>query len=60
MAVNVGGCTTVNVTPLLDCPATMTVTEPLDAPAGTGAVIEVADHAVGVATVPAKETTLEP
>ena len=42
--------TTVNVTPLLATPPTVTVTFPVVAPAGTGTVMLVADHDVGVAS----------
>lgn len=51
---------TVKVTPLLAFPLTVTMTLPVVAPAGTGAVIELALHAVGVATVPLKVTELVP
>ena len=44
--------TTVNVTPLLATPPTVTVTFPVVAPAGTGTVMLVADHDVGVAVDP--------
>ena len=51
---------TVNTTPLLATPPTVTVTLPVVAPVGTGATIRVADQLVGVAVVPANFTTLVP
>src|SRR5258705_2756560 len=44
--------TTVNLTPLLATPPTVTTTLPVVAPAGTGATMLVADQLVGVAVVP--------
>src|SRR5207245_9855954 len=55
-----GGGITVNDTPLLACPFTVTTTLPVVAPLGTGATIEVALQLVGVALVPLKVTVLEP
>ena len=49
-----------NMTPLLTCPPTVTTTLPVIAPAGTGTVIEVALHLVGVAVVPLNVTVLAP
>jgi hypothetical protein len=51
---------TVNVTPLLAKPPTVTTTLPVVAPAGTGAVMLVALQLVGVAAVPLKVTVLVP
>lgn len=51
---------TVNETPLLDIPETVTTTLPLEAPVGTGATIEVALQLVGVAPTPLKATVLDP
>jgi hypothetical protein len=58
--VTLGGTATVNVTPLLATPPTVTVTLPVVAPAGTGATMLVADQVVGVAAVPLKRTVLAP
>src|SRR5438874_11928485 len=55
-----GGGITVNETPLLACPLTVTTTLPVLAPLGTGATIEVALQLVGVAAVPLKVTVLDP
>jgi hypothetical protein len=52
--------TTVNGSPLLATPPTVTVTFPVVAPAGTVAAILVADHDVGVAVTPLNETVLVP
>src|SRR5258705_9822228 len=52
--------TTVNVTPLLATPPTVTDTVPVVAPLGTGTVMLVADHAVGVAVTPLNVTVLVP
>jgi hypothetical protein len=54
------GSTTVNVTPLLDTPPTVTVTVPVVAPLGTGTVMLVADHDVGVVVTPLNLTRLAP
>jgi hypothetical protein len=51
---------TVNVTPLLAVPPTVTTTLPVVAPLGTGAVMLVALQAVGVAAAPLKVTVLVP
>src|SRR5438876_7107107 len=51
---------TVNDTPALATPLTVTTTLPVVAPAGTGATIEVALQLVGLATVALKETALAP
>ena len=56
----VGVSTTVNATPLLALPLTVTTTFPVVAPAGTGTVIEEDRHCVGVAVVPLNFTVLEP
>ncbi len=49
---------TVNVTPLLATPFTVTTTLPVEAPAGTGTDMLVAPQLVGVAAVPLKVTVL--
>src|SRR5262245_28877584 len=54
------GGRTVNATPLLGAPFTVTTTFPVVAPAGTGATMLVADQLVGVAAVPLNFTVLEP
>jgi hypothetical protein len=54
------GIVTVNATPLLACPPTMTTTFPVIAPAGTGTVMLVALQFVGVAVVPLNVTVLVP
>src|SRR5438445_8225287 len=51
---------TVNVTPLLATPLTVTTTLPVVAPAGTGTTMLVADQLVGVAVVPLNFTVLVP
>src|SRR6266567_776938 len=51
---------TVNGTPLLATPPTVTTTLPVVAPAGTCAVMLVALHPVGVAAVPLNLTVLVP
>jgi hypothetical protein len=51
---------TVNATPLLATPPTVTTTNPVVAPAGTDATIFVALQLVGVAVVPLKFTKLAP
>src|ERR1051325_1321386 len=56
----VGGIVTVKVTLLLTRPPTVTTTGPLVAPLGTGTVMLVPLHAVGVATVPLNVTVLVP
>src|SRR5205823_7328325 len=55
-----GTASTVNDTPALATPLTVTTTLPVVAPAGTGATIEVALQLVGVATVPLNVTALVP
>ncbi len=55
-----GGAVTVNATPLLATPPTVTTTLPVVAPAGTCAMILVADHVVGAAVMPLKVTVLAP
>jgi hypothetical protein len=55
-----GGSRTVNEIPLLTCPFTVTITFPVDAPPGTGAVIDVTLQFVGVAMVPLNVTVLAP
>src|SRR6266481_3771221 len=52
--------TTVKADPLLATPETVTTTFPVVAPLGTGTVMLVALHAVGVAAVPLKVTVLVP
>src|SRR5580765_4098752 len=51
---------TVNGTPLLATPPTVTVTLPVAAPLGTATVMLVADHDVGVAATPLNDTVLGP
>jgi len=51
---------TEKLTPLLANPATVTTTLPVAAAAGTGTVIELGPHPVGVAAVPLKVTELVP
>jgi len=51
--------TTVNFTPLLAFPFTVTTTLPVVAPEGTGTVIDADRHCVGVAVVPLNLTVLE-
>ena len=58
--VMLGGTVTVNDTPGLACPPTVTTTEPVVAPAGTGTTMLVADQLVGVAVVPLKRMVLLP
>ena len=58
--VSVGVGMTVNASALLGSPPTVTTTLPLVAPAGTGTVMLLADHAVGVAAVPLNVTVLAP
>ena len=55
-----GGTVTLNVTPLLAVPPTLTTTLPVVAPTGTGTVMLVAPQLVGVALVPLKVTVLVP
>src|SRR5437870_6416354 len=55
-----GVANTVNVTPLLATPLTVTTTLPVVAPAGTGTTRLVADQLVGVAVVPLNFTVLVP
>ena len=50
----------VNVTPLLACALTVTITGPVVAPTGTGTVMLVVLQLVGVAVVPLKVTVLVP
>ena len=56
----VPGVVTVKVTPLLADPPTVTTTNPVVAPEGTGAAMLVALQLVGVAAVPLKVTELDP
>jgi hypothetical protein len=56
----VGVGRTVNETPLLATPPTVTATLPLVALAGTGTVMLVALHAVGVPAAPLNVTVLLP
>ena len=58
--VSVGVGETVNGSALLARPLTVTTTLPVVAPAGTGTTMLLADHDVGVAVVPLKETVLVP
>jgi len=51
---------TENVTPLLDCPPTVTTTDPVDAPEGTAATILVGPQLVGLAATPLKVTVFCP
>jgi hypothetical protein len=51
---------TLKVAALLAKPATVTTTEPLVAPAGTGAVIAVSLQVVGIVLTPLKVTVLDP
>jgi hypothetical protein len=51
---------TVKLTPLLRTPFTVTTALPVIAPAGTGTLMEVLAHVVGVAMVPSKVTVLVP
>src|SRR5208283_4155452 len=55
-----GGKVTVNATPLLACPPTVTTTFPLVAPVGTVTVILVALQLVAVAALPLNVTVLLP
>ncbi len=55
-----GAVVTVNDTPLLATPLTVTTTLPVVAPLGTGTAIEVAPQLVGVAVVPLYFTVLVP
>ena len=55
-----GEGSSVKATPLLATPPTVTTRLPVVAPDGTGAVIDVAPHAVGAAVVPLKVTLLVP
>jgi hypothetical protein len=55
-----GGRITVNETPVLACPLTVTTTLPVVALLGTGTTIEVALQLVGVAVVPLNVTVLLP
>ena len=52
------GAVTVKFRALLGWPATVTITLPVTAPAGTGAVIDVALQLVGLATAPLNVTVL--
>lgn len=58
--VTVGGGTTVNVTPLLTMPATVTVTAPVVAPAGNVTLMALSLQLDTAATVPLKRTVLVP
>lgn len=51
---------TVKVTPLLPCPATVTTTEPVVVPAGTGTMIDPGPQLKGVAAIPLKVIVLLP
>src|SRR5574338_1050937 len=55
-----GAGITVNVTPLLSAPPTITTTGPVVAPAGTGTAMLVSDQLVGAAVVPLNFTVLVP
>jgi hypothetical protein len=54
------GFVTVNVTPLLATPPTVTTAFPVVAPLGTGAAMPVALQLVGAAVIPLKVTVLVP
>jgi hypothetical protein len=54
------GTVTVKLTPLLATPPTVTITLPVVAPLGTGAVMLVALQAVGIAPTPLNATVLVP
>jgi hypothetical protein len=54
------GTVTVNTTPLLAVPPTVTTTLPVVAPVGTGTEMLVALHAVGVDATPLNFTVLVP
>jgi hypothetical protein len=58
--VMLGGAVTVKFTPLLATPPTVTMTLPVVAPLGTGTVILVPLHPVGVPAVPLNVTVLVP
>src|SRR5580765_2821597 len=58
--VSVGATVTVYGSELLARPLAVTTTLPVAAPAGTGTTMLVADHDVGVATVPLNVTVLAP
>jgi len=58
--VMLGAANTVNATPLLATPLTVTTTFPVVAPPGTGTAMLVADQLVGVAVVPLNFTVLVP
>ena len=58
--VMLGAERTVNMTPLLAAPETVTTTFPVVAPEDTGATIDVALQLVGVAVVPPNVTVLVP
>ena len=58
--VMVGVPVTVNFTPVLGCPNTVTITLPVVVPAGTFTSIALADHNVGTALVPLNVTVLVP
>src|SRR5207245_4510654 len=60
MLLMLGTASTVNDTPALATPPTVTTTLPVVAPAGTGVTIEVALQLVGVAAVPLNVTVLVP
>ena len=55
-----GAAVTVNATPMLATPPTLTTTLPVVAPAGTRVLMLVADHVVGAAVMPLKVTVLAP
>jgi len=55
-----GGTMTVKVTLLLDTPPTVTTTEPVVAPVGTGTAMLVALQLVGAAAIPLNVTVLVP
>ena len=54
------GASTVNATPLLGWPDTVTTTGPLEAPAGTGAMMRVSVQLVGVAGVSSRSPIGQP
>jgi len=55
-----GGGSSVKFTGLLTTPETVTTIFPVVVPEGTGTVMLVGDHAVGVAEVPLKVIVLDP
>lgn len=56
MPVTIGACETVNGTPLLETPSTVTTTFPMLAPLGTATSIDVSPHIVGLPATPLNVT----